>query len=95
MTTSEIEWVVSLENQLAETKSRNRYLEEKLMSLQSTVKLTNKFGEQGGEWIVAPDDPAKLAWCRKSCAAYQAEEPDKDWHLMTRGTIADWHRMEA
>ncbi len=94
MTQEEIEWVISLERQLSESKSRNQWLEQKLMSLQSTVKLTNNRGENGGEWIVAPGEDAKLAFCRKACAAYQTEEPDRDWHLMTRGTIADWHRME-
>jgi hypothetical protein len=59
--------------------------------MQTNVRIVNKFREVGGSWIVAPDD-AKMAYVKKQLETYQAEEKDSDWHLETRGEVADWHR---
>lgn len=57
-----------------------------------TLKLTNKYREDGGSWMDATD--ATVNYARTLLAEMQIEEPANDWHLETRGTSSDWHRME-
>lgn len=59
----------------------------------TTMRLTNKYRENGGEWYLDYDDKKMLAYIKKDLAAARAEEPDRDWHLETRGTHVGWHRI--
>ncbi len=60
----------------------------------TTMRLTNKYHENGGEWYLDYDDKKMMARIKKDLADAQREEPNWDWHLETRGTISTWHRMK-
>jgi hypothetical protein len=53
--------------------------------------------EVGGEFYVRPEDyPTSpiMDRVRSTLAAYQEEEPGRDWHLESRGTERSWHREQ-
>ena len=55
------------------------------------VRIRGNGAEVAGSWIVEPGNKAKLDRIKKELAEIQAEEPNMNWHLETRGTHADWH----
>ena len=55
------------------------------------LKLTNRTREDGGKWLNATE--TTLTYARKLLREYRESEPLSDWHLETRGTVADWHRI--
>ena len=59
------------------------------------VKLVNMFGEDGGRWIVRPENRAMVAYINSELKSYQAEEPAVDWHLQTCGTVVGYHRVDG
>ena len=59
----------------------------------TNVRLVNRWGENGGEYTIPPDRPEGMSRVYRDLAEYRDLEPDSDWHLETRGTIATWHRM--
>jgi hypothetical protein len=62
------------------------------MQTLTTLKITNKRGENGGEWFAQPHETAKIEHAKKVTAEMAADEPELDWHLETRGTQSSWHR---
>lgn len=58
----------------------------------TNIKLTNKYREAGGQWIDA--NTATISYALKLLSEMNKAEPANDWHLETRGTVSDWHRME-
>ncbi len=58
----------------------------------TNLKLTNKYREEGGQWHDATG--ATLSYARTLLAEYREAEPANEWRLETRGTSANWHRME-
>ncbi len=64
----------------------------------TTVKLTNRFGEKGGEWFVDPNewpDSPKARNIIKTYLECAEGEPNRDWHLEFRGTQTGWHRSDT
>ena len=59
----------------------------------STLRLVSHNPQQvDGEWFYDPLQ--SLASARKTLKDYQREEPQRGWHLETRGTHRDWHDMD-
>jgi hypothetical protein len=61
----------------------------------TTIRLTNKHREEGGQWYCQPQEVGKLAQVKLVLAECREAEPDADWHLEARGTQAGWHRWEG
>jgi hypothetical protein len=62
------------------------------------VRLVNSFRKTGGHWAIDIDTPnhvTTLNYIKSALAVYREVEPTADWHLETRGTVADWHRWEV
>ena len=57
----------------------------------TTLRLTNKYREEGGQWFFSDRN---LACARSVLVDLIREEPSRDWHLECRGTQADWHRWQ-
>jgi hypothetical protein len=56
------------------------------------LRLVNKYREDGGGWIDA--STTTLAYAKKLLGEMREAEPADEWHLETRGTSADWHRID-
>ena len=59
------------------------------------VRFVDSDGSVDSSWHVEPGNMKRAEWSIALLHDYQREEPEREWHLETRGTVAGWHRWEV
>lgn len=60
------------------------------MATFTTLRLTNKMGEKGGEWFA----DTITDYHYRTLKEFRREEPHAGWKLQTRGISSAWHDYE-